>query len=219
MKELQMFIEDIKTASPFRDLFPIQEQVLERIVWDMRKNGYDQSKPIVLWDRPHPVVVDGHSRLRAARKAGLFQIPVILKKFPDEAAALQYAVGCQRNRRNLRDADILRCITELEILSEPKCHDEIHVLGHTTQATATLLGISKWKLKKSRTVLRRAPEDIIAAVQAGEISINKAYERMRKPAASPPDKLADIFKAVTARLDKNEISELITRLQEHLAAS
>ena len=119
----------------------------------------------------------------------------------------------------MRDTNILRCVTELEILSEPKRHDEIHVLGQTTKSAAALLGISKWKLKKSRAVLRRAPEDIIAAVQAGEISINKAYERMRKPAASPPDKLADIFKAVTARLDKNEISELITRLQEYLAAS
>lgn len=214
-----MFIEDIKTASPFRDLFPIREEVLDRIVWDMRKNGYDSGKPIILWDRPHPVVIDGHSRLRAARKAGLFQIPIILKKFPDEAAALQYAVGCQRNRRNLRDADILRCITELEILSRPKRHDEIHVLGHTTQATAALLGISTRKVRKTRAVLRRAPEDIIAAVQSGEISINKAYERMRKPAASPPDKLADIFKAVTARLDKDEISKLITRLQEYLKAS
>jgi ParB family chromosome partitioning protein len=214
-----MFIENIKTASPFRDLFPIREEVLERIVWDMRKNGYDPGTPIVLWDRPHPVVIDGHSRLRAARKAGLFQIPVVRKKFPDEAAALQYAVGCQRNRRNMRDTNILRCITELEILSEPKCHDEIHVLGQTPQTTAALLGISTRKVQKTRAVLRRAPKELIAAVQAGEISINKAYERMRKPAASPPDKLADIFKAVTARLDKNEISELITRLQEHLAAS
>ncbi|MFA6717386.1 MAG: ParB N-terminal domain-containing protein [Victivallaceae bacterium] len=214
-----MFIEDIKTAPPFRELFPIQDAVLERIIWDMRKNGYDPTQPIVLWDCDRPVVIDGHSRLRAARKAGLFQIPVVRKKFPDEAAALRYAIGCQRNRRNLRDADILRCISELKTLSEPKCHDEIHVLGHTTQAAAALLGISEWKLKKSRAVLRRAPEELIAAVQTGEISINKAYERMRKPAASPPDKLADIFKAVTARLDKNEISELITRFQEYLAAS
>ncbi|MDD5599384.1 MAG: hypothetical protein PHV82_15665 [Victivallaceae bacterium] len=49
-----MFIEDIKIASPFRDLFPIREEVFERIVWDMWKNGYDPGKPIALWDRPRP---------------------------------------------------------------------------------------------------------------------------------------------------------------------
>lgn len=215
-----MFIEDIKTAPPFRELFPIQDAVLERLVWDMRKNGYDPNQPIVLWDCDRPVVIDGHSRLRAARKAGVFNIPTVRRKFADEAAALQYAIGCQQNRRNMRDADILRCITELKILTKPDCAEEkIHVLGHSTQTMAALLGISTRKVQRGKAVLRRAPEDVIAAVKAGEITINRAYERLVKPAASPPDKLTDIFKAVTSRLDKNEISELITRLREHLKTS
>lgn len=214
-----MFIDDIKTASPFRDLFPIQEELLERLTWDMRKHGYDSSKPIVLWG-PKSIVIDGHTRLRAARKAGLYQIPVVLKEFAGMEEALQYAIGCQRNRRNMRDADILRYVAELEILTRPKGNEEkTHTLGQSSRATAALLGVSKWKVEKTKSVLHRAPEEIIAAVKAGEISINRAYERTIKPTLSPPDPIDAAFQNITGTLSNEEISELITRLHAYLGAS
>jgi len=215
-----MFIDDIKTASPFRDLFPIQEELLERLTWDMRKHGYDPSKPIVVWNKPQPVVIDGHTRLRAARKAGLYQIPVVSKEFVDKEEALQYAIGCQRNRRNMRDADILRYVAELEVLTRPKHGGEtVHTLGQSTQATAALLGVSKWKIEKTKSVLRRAPEEIVAAVKTGEISINRAYERTIKPSIAPPDPIEAAFRNITGKLSCEEISELIARLQVYLEES
>ena len=72
-----MYVGDIKTASPFRDLFPIRKRVLDDIYWDMERNGYDRSKPIVIWKK-HNIVVDGHTRLRAANKANIGQIPVVV---------------------------------------------------------------------------------------------------------------------------------------------
>ena len=226
----KMFIDDIKTASPFRDLFPIQEELLERLVWDMRMHGYDQSKPIVVWGKPQPMVIDGHIRLRAARKAGLYQIPVVRKEFVDEAEALQYAIGCQRNRRNLRDAELFRCV---EILYRKKpqggWRGNKHtggipvtnhaILGSSSQETASLLGISPRKVERVRTILNRAPQKIVAAVRSGKMSINKANLRMMQPAISPPpDKVADVFTVVTSKLNKEEISELIARLQVYLTA-
>jgi len=51
------------------------------------------------------------------------------------------------------------------------------------------------------------------------MSINKANLRMMKPAVSPPpDKVADVFTVVTSKLNKEEISELIARLQVYLTA-
>ena len=212
-----MFIEDIKTASPFRDLFPSSEELLERIVWSMRKNGYDQSQPLILWDCSQPVIIDGHIRFRAARKAGLYQIPVIMKKFSEEAEAVQYAIGCQRNRRNLRDAELFNCIA---VLDQKKIQGTRCEPGRSSADTGALLGISHRKVERTRTVISRAPEEMIAAIQSGEISINQAYERTIKPAISPPpDKVADVFNAATQRLNKEEISELIARLQVYLEAS
>jgi ParB family chromosome partitioning protein len=214
-----MFIEDIKTASPFRELFPIQEQVLDRIIWDMRKNGYDQDKPIVLWEG-HNVVVDGHTRLRAARKAGLFQIPVISRKFSDEAAALQYAVDWQRNRRNLRDADILSCISKMDVHKPAgrRRSNGKNYSGNSAKITAEILGISSRKVQRARTVIDRASENIIKTVLAGKMSIYRACERTVKPEILPLSRIDEAFNRITSKLNREEISELITRLQEYLIA-
>lgn len=215
-----MFIDDIKTASPFRDLFPIQEELLERLTWDMRKHGYDPSKPIVVWGA---IVIDGHTRLRAARKAGLYQIPVVRKEFAGTKEALQYAIGCQRNRRNLRDTDILRYVAELETLTGPReqgNESKELVLGQSIKSTAALLGISTRKVQRTRTVMRRAPEEIVAAVKAGEMSIYRAYERTVKPALSPPeDKVDAVIRYIEKCLDEPEIDELIIRLQSRTKQS
>jgi hypothetical protein len=41
-------------------------------------------------------------------------IPVFFQSFPDEDSALEYAIHNQRNRRNLTDAELLRCIEVLD---------------------------------------------------------------------------------------------------------
>ena len=39
----------IHTASPFKDLFPIKESVLNEIAEDMKQNGFDFAHPIIIW--------------------------------------------------------------------------------------------------------------------------------------------------------------------------
>ena len=52
------------------------------------------------------------------------------------------------------------------------------------------------------------------------MSINKANLRMMQPAISPPpDKVADVFNIAASRLNKEEILELIVRLQVYLEES
>jgi ParB-like chromosome segregation protein Spo0J len=51
--------------------------------------------------------------LRAAKKAGLIQVPVALKRFDTEDEALEYAIKRQRNRRNLTDREIMKYVEEL----------------------------------------------------------------------------------------------------------
>ena len=60
------------------------------------------------------MVVDGHTRLQAAMDLGLEEVPVHKKSFPDEDAALEYAIHNQRHRRNLTEAEILRCIEAVD---------------------------------------------------------------------------------------------------------
>ena len=108
-----MEISAIITRPPFNELFSISPAVLENIKLAMAEGGYDDSQPIIVWDGEN-VVIDGHTRLQAAREVDLEDIPVYFKSFADEYDALVYAIHNQRNRRNLTDAEILRCIEALD---------------------------------------------------------------------------------------------------------
>lgn len=217
-----MNIACLNTASPFRDLFPINEKVLEAIYWDMQKNGYDRSQPIVVWESHNTIVIDGHTRLRAARKAGITEVPVMLKAFPDETAALQYAIKCQRNRRNFKDFEILKCLEELDKRKPQGQRNDLAPngakLGKSSANTASLLGLSTRKVERARTVMEKAPEEIKEAVKSGKMSIHAAYQNTinqnkEKPKITPlteeeQQALGEILKLAEERLSGQLFQEL-----------
>ena len=71
---VQVPVWSLKMEEPFRNLFPIRQTVLAEIIDDMNVNGFDFGHPIVVWKM---IVVDGHTRLKAAIAAGLETVPVI----------------------------------------------------------------------------------------------------------------------------------------------
>jgi ParB family chromosome partitioning protein len=222
-----MYIDDIKTASPFRDLFPVRKRVLDDIIWDMRKNGYDNSQSLVLWKDHGNVVIDGHTRLSAAKKANIYQIPVILKAFSDEEEALKYAIACQKNRRNLSDSELVACVVELD-----KRKDRISCLkqnltvapdgatGRTSQKTADLLGISARKVERIRSIMDNAPDEIKRMVKTGRMTVNSAYNRT-VGAGQPFEitrKVLDDFCTLTIkRFDREQLRYITDVLNKELS--
>jgi Lar family restriction alleviation protein len=197
---------DLRTAEPFRSLFPHSDRMAETIAAAMVRHGYDPAFPIITWNG---VVVDGHTRLAAAKAAKLRTVFYVDRPFDNESEALVYAIKCQTNRRNLTDAEILRCMQELD---KRRTRSEAGAIarqaqlgeaqgcatptpdGKSSAATAATLGISQRKVEQARTVLDHAPEPVKAAVQSGDLSINAAYNatqearRESEPAKPPPVK-------------------------------
>ena len=168
--------DSIRTAAPFKNLFPIREDILNRIVTDMEQHGFDSGHPIVVWSGKKLTVVDGHTRLLAAIKLGIEAIPVVFREFANEKAALEYAIGSQRNRRNLTDAELMRCLSALDKRKKtgrPQKGDTVS--GKSAERTAVLLGTSRSKVEKIRSINAHAAEDIKTAVLSGKLSVNKAY--------------------------------------------
>jgi len=191
---------DIKRASPFKDLFTIRDEVVKRICDNMRQFGFDSSKPLVLWKNRGNILIDGYTRLVAAELANIREIPVIEKEFDNEHDALDYAIDCQRNRRNLSEPEILKCISERDkrkIKSEAgkegrekqlrqapngncpddgsKSNSESIFLnsGKTAEATANLLGISARKVERARSVLDKRK----SKAEAGGMKRKKQAQR------------------------------------------
>lgn len=202
---------EVQTAPPFSTLFNPVPGLVEKIAKSMKRTGFDVAFPLVLWQG---VVIDGNTRLAAAVKAGIPAVCCVEHRFKDESAALEYAIACQRNRRNLTDAEIVRCVAELDKRKAKtdtlKRGDETPeaqgcATGKSAATTAAAVGVSQRKVEQVRTVLDRATPEVKAAVASGEKSINAAYqETVAPPEEKPPETEAEVLARYTMQL-KNVI--------------
>jgi ParB family chromosome partitioning protein len=189
-----MKISQIKTKAPFNELFPINPEVLSAVKAHIETHGYDESQPIVIWEE-EAVVVDGHSRLQAAIDLGLEEVPVHMKSFQGEDAALEYAIHNQRHRRNLTEAEILRCIEAVDKRREAQRDEQgkytvgpSEPMGRSAAQTAKIVGTSESKVKRVRAVL--SDPEVAEEVRAGRVTINKGAQEVRAKKVKPPDATA-----------------------------
>ena len=177
--------DELRVREPFIDLFPVEPAMLATITESMRKNGYDLSKSINIWSDEN-VVVDGHTRLRAAIAAGINSVPICYHNFVDEDEALRYAVANQRDRRNITGADIFRCIElvhKRKTAGRPeKSASREANFGKAAEETAGVVGVSRATVERSLTVINAADEepDLKQDVLEGRRSINGAATEVRK---------------------------------------
>lgn len=210
--------KQLEIASPYKDLFPLNnaegKNRISVLAESMRSEGFLKCYPIAVWNG---VVIDGHTRLAAAKRARLGAVECTWMDFKDEDAALEFAIRAQRNRRNLTEADILRCIEaldrrktkaeagkegrDIQLGQAPKgaSPDEpseaVSVPAPATKVksskkTAELLGISPRQVERVRTINDHGSEEIRAAVANGEMSIGAAYQQVqeaRKPKPEPKE--------------------------------
>lgn len=172
-------IDKIQYDKDFQNLFPLSERVIEQICESIQKNGYDKSQPIhVLKDTM--TLIDGHNRFEAAKRCGLKEVAVYFHSFETKRDALEYSVLLQTNRRNLNDAELFEAINLLDKIKTQGMQDADVERGKSSELLAKKTGISRGKIEKIRSIKNNASDDIITAVQQGQISINAGYNASRK---------------------------------------
>jgi len=182
--------KEIKTHPFFKDLFPIKPELLNNIEKDMKDCQYDESQPIILgtWEgQDEPVCIDGHTRLQAAKNAGITEVPVYEYDYTSEEAAIEHAIGLQCHRRNLTDGELLRLmqVTDKRNVSQREANGQFAAApscapGKSSEATAELLGISARKVEQMRTILDHGDAEMVEAVKNNETSVNKGYKETQK---------------------------------------
>jgi len=188
------YIQDLIIKPPFSELFSIDENVLQGIVKNILENTYDESQPIVVW-KDKNIVIDGHTRLKASHLAGRQIISVFNKPFRNEEEALQYAINNQRNRRNMSEAELLRCIEAVDKRQErgeaqervrgkfqPKAQSCAN--GKSSEQTAKVVGVSARKVEQARSIISDPEEK--EAVMTGKKSINKASQDAKAKKSQGP---------------------------------
>jgi len=177
----QVPIENIKTAEPFRSLFPRDEDRVRMLVREMNEVGYDRAFPVIIWEQKN-VVLDGHNRLEAAKKSDNVggKVWACYVKLADEERAVEYALQCQGLRRNLSGWDIYHAVRAMDNRrNRGPVHTWEDPQGKEKDRIAFFLKVSPRQIQKCFFILSHEPtEEELAFIKTK--SINFAYNEVRR---------------------------------------
>jgi len=193
-----MKISEIKQEKPFKGLFPITPENIKKIKKDIAANGYDPAFPVTIW-KETGILLDGHIRLQALQELEITEVEIIEKSFLTKEHALEYAIHCQRDRRNLTDAEIFSAVVAIDRTNgkgkytrKPKAEPKTNTVVEKTEPvvkqkkekpthikTAKTLGIGQTKVSKIRKIIKK-PE-LAEEVKEGKKTIEEAYQEVKEP--------------------------------------
>lgn len=168
-----MLIDELKFDRDFKNVFQQETDKVFEIASDMKVNGFDKTRPVIITEQN--VIVDGHSRFMAAKKAGLKKVPVIVKKFESRDETLEYEYKMQLNSRRLTDGEYFAAFLKLDEIRK----QNPNVKGSSDEAIGRKLNKSARQVCKMREIAKKADSAILEKIKAGEVSINKAYELIK----------------------------------------
>jgi len=149
--------------------------------------------PLVTWNG---ILVDGHNRYRIAQEFDI-DFVTVEKVFADINAVKEWMVNNQLGRRNLPEfvrGELLSYVREMRkiegkekqilTLNKGKESPVLSTIDKTEHNTrnefAEKLGWSTGKTGMFDVVSKKAPEELKAKLRTGELSINQAYNEIKK---------------------------------------
>jgi ParB family chromosome partitioning protein len=191
-------ISDIKIDPEISKVFTVQDKILEEIKGKMEKLGFDRSQPIVVWKGKN-ILLDGHTRLAAAKAIGLNEVPVAEKPFDTVEDAIMYTIERQVIRRNLTGAEILTAANMMKGGRKKKDGK-----GRAAEQLAEKLGVSPATIYAAQKINREASEKDKQAILNGEASIRAVHRKLlTKPkAATKPQENSKCLASIDQALDQ-----------------
>ena len=155
---------------PAAELFPMMsEEQYCQLKEDIRVNG--QCEDIVVWKG---LLVDGRNRLRACDELG---IEPHIAELMDETDPVTYVISHNLHRRHLTTAqramvaDRLATLRHGDVMSQKS---DALIKASSQDDAAETLKVSRSSVQKARKIRTKASKKVIAAVDAGTMSLNAA---------------------------------------------
>lgn len=167
-------VDEIMIDPVISQVFIYKQQMADEISKRIKADGYDKSQPLTLWKGKN-ILLDGHTRLAAAKMAGLTEVPVVEMEFEEKEDAILYTFQRQALRRNLSPAEILAAVQLLPVRKEKDG------TGRSAEHLAEQLGVSVAHIYRAKRVAKDASDEDLEAVKAGTLSIKDSYVKTTKP--------------------------------------
>lgn len=186
--EMRGNMVELKINPTFAALIPpLTKDEREGLEQSIRQDGIRD--PIITW---RGQIIDGHNRYEIARKLGV-SFNVVEREFTDESAAKAWMIHNQFARRNLSAYQRSLLALELKPLIAGQAKEHQRQGGQdkvlqksvkpidTQKEVAKLAGVSHDTIAKVERIEREATPEIKEQVISGELSINAAYQQVKKP--------------------------------------
>lgn len=195
----------------YAEIFPwIEGEAFRALVEDVRKNGV--LEPIVFLDG---AILDGRNRYMAARELGI-EYPRVEYQGDDP---LGFVISHNMTRRHLDASQ--RAIAAAKIAKLPKGTNQhtANAVSSPTQAqAAAMMNVSVDNVQRARKVEEHGAPELVAAVEAGKVSVSAAAEVSALPVEKQIEalKVADpkaFQKVVKAARAENQAAKKAMRVQ------
>lgn len=135
---------------------------------DIKEHG--QCEDIVVWKG---LLIDGRNRLRACEELG---VEPQIAELMEEADPVAYVISHNLHRRHLTAAQRAMIATKLAALrhGDVKSQTDDSTIVLSQSEAANKLSVSVGSVKRARKVQAEAKPEVVAAVEAGEMSLNAA---------------------------------------------
>jgi len=195
-------VSDIEVPEGFNPRHEFDETALEQLAASIKKNGITTALTVAREDG-HFILIDGERRLRAAKKAGVKEVPVLVRD-DENALAAALVANVQREDLNpIEEAEALARLSEVEGLGTHKALAE--------QVGKPVPFVSK------RLRLLALPEGCQAGIASGEIPTTFVHETERVVAFRDIDPQAPTHVLVLPRAHHVAVAELAAEDGETLA--
>jgi len=191
---------------PAAEIFPVMDEAaFAALVADIASHG--QREPILILDGQ---VIDGRHRLRVCEQLGI--TPLVREVTADEGDPLDLVISLNLHRRHLNESQRAMVAARLETLSHGQRADtlrdaNLHVCSRSSAAQA--LSVSGRSVAHAAKVQTHGVQELVQAVDHGEISVSAAAQLSRLPEATQrevltktPDEIRAIAREVKARIDQ-----------------
>ena len=164
---------------------PLSEDEYNQLEKNILQDGIRE--PLVVWG---DTLIDGHNRLSIAQKHGL-EYKTVSMDFGDDKAAKEWIILNQFGRRNINNYQRSVLALELEDVIAEKAKNNQRQAGgavpqksaeavETRKEVAKIAGVSHDTIDKVKKIKASAPAEIIEQVKSGELSINQAYQSVKR---------------------------------------
>lgn len=186
-------MEKLEIKEEFKKLIPaLTQEEFKQLEENCLAEGIREA--ILTWNG---FIIDGHNRYEIANKWNLdFQTKS--KHFKDEEAVKEWMILNQFGRRNLSNYQRSVLALELESLFKEKAKENLIKAAYNTNAGSANLpkaviekvdtrkelsnvaGVGERTISMVKKIQEKAPEEVKAKLQTGEVSINQAYKEIKK---------------------------------------